>query len=105
MTTFTEITMKVGNGFNIVSHPSGAGNSFSNGVSSITVGSVSSFPASGYISIVDSSGATQVLHYGSKSTAGFQSFTNLTGWSGSGNIEHGASVTEAGTPFTEVTIT
>ena len=105
MTTFTEITMRAGNGSSTVSHPSGSGNSFSNGSSSIIVGSVSSFSPSGYVSLEDTTGATQVLHYGSTSTAGFQSLTNITGWKGSGDIGHGVSVSETDTPFTEVNIT
>ena len=105
MTTFTEITMRAGNGSNVVSHPSGSGNSFSNGSSSIIVGSVSSFSPSGYVSVQDTTGATQILHYGSTSTAGFQYIKDITGWKGSGNVEHGASITETDTPFTEVTIT
>jgi len=107
MTTFTEI-INAGNvvGSSTVSHPSGSSNSFDNGSTSIVVGNHGSFSASGFISVVDHRGETQLLHYKSKLISGsFQSLAGITGWEGVGNVEHGASVIETNTPFTEVSIT
>jgi len=107
MTTFSEI-INAGNvvGSSTVSHPSGSGGSFDNGSTSIIVASHSSFSASGFISVVDHRGETQLLHYKSKSIGGsYQSLAGITGWEGVGNVEHDAPVIETNTPFTEVSIT
>ena len=105
MTTFTEIIIKkAGNNSTVVSHPSGS--SFDNGSTSIVVNSVTGFPTSGYISAIDTAGLTQVLRYESTNSAfPYKSFGDITGWKGTGDIEHGASIVQDDVPFTEVSIT